>query len=102
MNKKIEEFVNEYRGVLTEYNRSLTQDGFEKYRDDLDALITSVVEEERERCVNELMDELPENRDFYKDSGIWTMLSDDGDVLLVQDVNEKASEFFAKVISNKQ
>lgn len=47
--------------------------------------------------LDQLINELPENRPLYKDSGIWQIRSDDmEDVLFEQDVNESFEAFIRR------
>ena len=46
----------------------------------------------------DLMDELPENRPLYKDSGLWQQRSDDmEDVYYQQTCNEKTEDFIKRL-----
>lgn len=46
----------------------------------------------------DLLDELPENRPLYKDSGLWQQRSDDmEDVYYQQRVNEKTEDFIKRL-----
>lgn len=44
------------------------------------------------------LDELPENKPLYKDSGLWQVRSDDmEEVLYQQGVNEKTTDFIKRI-----